>query len=100
MLRRLALAYGSLAPAVLGDAGEEGRLGRPFGAGLYQREVEYLMRHEWARCAEDVLWRRGKLGLLLDDSQAVALQEWMQGWLQHRLAPAGDPAARSRPVLD
>ncbi len=74
---RLARLYGTQAADLLGDARQPGDLGRHFGAGLTAREVDWLMRHEWARTAEDVLWRRGKLGLRLSSSEAQALAAWM-----------------------
>ncbi len=52
-------------------------LGRCFGADLYEREVAYLVAHEWARSAEDVLWRRSKLGLPLSAGKAEALEAWL-----------------------
>ncbi len=52
-------------------------LGRDFGAGLSEREVHYLMSNEWARTAEDVAWRRTKLGLRLTKEQMVALNDYM-----------------------
>ena len=48
---------------ILGNAGALADLGRDFGDGLYEREVDYLVDQEWAMTAEDVLWRRSKLGL-------------------------------------
>ena len=43
-------------------------LGEDHGAGLTDAELRYLVQHEWARSAEDVVWRRSKLGLRLDDA--------------------------------
>jgi glycerol-3-phosphate dehydrogenase len=57
--------HGTLAARVLGD----GRLGEYYGAGLSERELAYLMEHEWARTAEDVLWRRTKCGLRMSEAQ-------------------------------
>jgi glycerol-3-phosphate dehydrogenase len=57
--------HGTLAAQVLGD----GRLGEHYGAGLTEREVGYLMQREWARSAEDVLWRRSKCGLHMSEAQ-------------------------------
>jgi glycerol-3-phosphate dehydrogenase len=79
---RLVRAYGTLAADVLGPATTAGDLGEPFGAGLTAREVDWLMRHEWARTAEDVLWRRSKLGLRLDAAQVSRLETWMGGMSQ------------------
>jgi glycerol-3-phosphate dehydrogenase len=71
--RRLVHAYGTLAPAVLGDATAPADLGRDFGAGLTEAEVRHLVRREWAASAADVLWRRSKLGLRLSTDEATTL---------------------------
>jgi glycerol-3-phosphate dehydrogenase len=76
-IHRLVRSYGTLAAEVLGAASNEADLGRHFGAGLFAREVEWLIRHEWARTAADVLWRRSKLGLLLIPAQVADLEAWM-----------------------
>lgn len=76
---RIAKAYGTRAGLWLHDARAWGDLGRAFGGGLTQAEVDYLRREEWARTAEDVLWRRSKLGLRLDAGQQAALAEYMGG---------------------
>jgi glycerol-3-phosphate dehydrogenase len=65
---------------VLGSAKSRDELGPWFGA-LSAAEVRYLMRHEWARTAEDVLWRRSKLGLVLGPQQKEALAAFMTGAL-------------------
>ena len=57
--------HGTLAPQVLGD----GELGEHYGAGLYEREVEYFVACEWAASADDVLWRRSKTGLQMTPAQ-------------------------------
>lgn len=75
---RLARAYGTRAREILGDANGQADLGRHFGAGLYEAEVRYLMRAEWARTAQDVLWRRGKLGLRFSQQERDALEAFMQ----------------------
>lgn len=49
-----------------------------------RREVAFLRDHEWARSAEDVLWRRSKLGLRLDAAQVARLQAWMGGRIPFR----------------
>ena len=59
--------HGTTAAQVLGD----GRLGEDFGAGLTEREVAYFMEREWARSAEDVLWRRTKCGLHMTEAQCA-----------------------------
>ena len=73
---RLARAYGTRLKRILGDARSLADLGAHFGGDLYQREVEYLVEQEWARSAEDVLWRRSKLGLHLTPAAMQRLREW------------------------
>ena len=75
--QRLAHAYGTRIENVLGKAARLDDLGRRFGADLTAAEVRYLMRHEWAQSADDVLWRRSKLGLRLSEAQAAALASFM-----------------------
>lgn len=76
--RRLIRAYGTDAWALLGEAESAPDLGRDFGATLTEREVIWLMTHEYAREAEDVLWRRSKLGLRLEKGEISALDAWMR----------------------
>jgi glycerol-3-phosphate dehydrogenase len=61
--RRLVRAYGTRAEEVIGNAKSRDDLGRDFGAGFSEAEVRYLVQKEWAKSADDVLWRRSKLGL-------------------------------------
>jgi len=60
---RLARAYGTRIDRVIGDARSLADLGEDLGGGLSARELDYLVAHEWARTADDILWRRSKLGL-------------------------------------
>jgi glycerol-3-phosphate dehydrogenase len=76
---RLAHAYGTRAAPLLGDAKSAEDLGRWFGAGLTEAEIDYLMSSEWARTTEDIIWRRSKLGLRLTSSEVAALDAWMLG---------------------
>ncbi|TVQ53577.1 MAG: glycerol-3-phosphate dehydrogenase [Rhodobacteraceae bacterium] len=76
---RLVRAYGVEAAEVLGGAETAEALGRRFGWNLTEAEVRWLMTREWARTAEDVLWRRSKLGLRLTPEEAAALDAWMRG---------------------
>jgi glycerol-3-phosphate dehydrogenase len=62
-LHRLVRAYGSDLDALLDGASGANALGDDYGAGFSERELEWLVAREWARTAEDVLWRRSKLGL-------------------------------------
>ena len=75
--RRLITAYGTLARLWLGNAAAPADLGRDFGATLTERELRYLMDREWALSAEDVVWRRSKLGLRLSAAQIAAVDDWM-----------------------
>jgi glycerol-3-phosphate dehydrogenase len=75
--KRLVRAYGTDAKVLLGDARAAGDLGQDFGATLTEREVRWLMNHEYARRAEDIVWRRNKLGLRLSTEQIAALNDWM-----------------------
>ena len=61
----------------MGDARGAADLGRCFGADLTEREVDWLMRTEWARTAEDVLWRRSKLGLRITAAEAAAMDDYL-----------------------
>jgi glycerol-3-phosphate dehydrogenase len=73
LLQALARRHGALAYDVLGNAATIADLGQHFGADLYAREIDYLVEHEWAVSAEDVLWRRTKAGLHLDPAQRDAV---------------------------
>jgi glycerol-3-phosphate dehydrogenase len=74
---RLAHAYGTRARKVLDNAASAADLGRLFGDTLTEREVRYLIAHEFARSAEDIVWRRSKLGLRLSASEVKALDDWI-----------------------
>jgi glycerol-3-phosphate dehydrogenase len=73
LLDRLGRAYGTRIQEVIGDATSMTGLGRHYGAGLHEAEVDYLRRVEFARTAEDILWRRTKLGLHIDAAGKAAL---------------------------
>jgi glycerol-3-phosphate dehydrogenase len=77
-VRRLIRCYGTLAWQWLGKAEAPAELGTDFGAGLTQAEVDYLVADEWARTADDILWRRSKLGLRLSAAQVVGLEEYLR----------------------
>lgn len=70
---RLVRTYGTCATTMLGEAAEVADLGTCFGGDLYQLEVEYLKKYEWARSAEDVLFRRTKLGIKFTKKQTTKL---------------------------
>ena len=77
--RRYVRHYGTLAWTLLGEATAREDLGQHFGHSLYAVEVDYLIVHEWAMEAADVLWRRTKRGLRLDAAQVPALEAYMAG---------------------
>jgi glycerol-3-phosphate dehydrogenase len=70
--------HGSRAPKILRDARFAEGLGRNFGGGLTQHEIEYLVAEEWAATAEDVLWRRTKCGLHMSAQQRESVAAFMQ----------------------
>ncbi|HLZ67933.1 MAG TPA: glycerol-3-phosphate dehydrogenase [Aliidongia sp.] len=78
LARRLARAYGSRVDRILGDATDMAGLGRDFGGGLTEVEVTYLRDQEWARTADDVLWRRSKLGLHVPQGTRAALTAFLE----------------------
>lgn len=77
--KRLVRAYGSLVPEILGDAESLADLGEVFGAGLTEAEVRFLIEWEWAKTADDILWRRSKMGLLMSEDEQNRLAEFMGG---------------------
>ena len=79
---RLVRAYGTDAKDMLGNAQTLADLGEDFGATLTEREIRWLMQREYARSADDVLWRRSKLGLRFSKEQVARLDAWMQNALQ------------------
>ena len=87
-LRRLLRAYGTRIADVLGDVAAREDLGRVFGADLTEAELRYLARAEWARTAEDVVWRRSKLGLHLSPEQIEAVDAAMRRIFAHHTQAA------------
>ncbi|HEY1541427.1 MAG TPA: glycerol-3-phosphate dehydrogenase, partial [Xanthobacteraceae bacterium] len=77
--RRLVAAYGTRVKLVLEGVAREADMGPRFGADLTGIELRYLMRYEWAQTADDVLWRRSKLGLHLSKDDAAAVERFMTG---------------------
>ena len=92
-LRRLLRLYGTNARVLLGDAKTIEDLGRDFGAGLCERELRYLVDHEWARAGDDVLWRRTKLGLRLDRAARDAVDEAVRAMAATASPPASDASS-------
>ena len=68
--------YGKRAWNMLGNAQSKADLGQDFGATLTEREIGFLQVEEWARTAEDILWRRSKIGLHMTATQRQAVSDW------------------------
>jgi len=83
---RLAQSYGSDAYRILGDAPSAASLGRAFGQGLSEAEIRWLVEREWARTADDVLWRRTKLGLRMTPAAVRELTAYLRQSRTHRTA--------------
>ena len=79
--QRLVRAYGTRVHVFLDGVRSIEEMGACFGADLYEREVRYLIEHEWAKSAADVLWRRSKLGLRLTSEEAARLESFIAGVL-------------------
>lgn len=69
ILSRYAHSYGSMLEAVLDNATCLADMGEDWGAGLYEKEIHYLLKNEWAQTVDDIIWRRSKLGLFLTPEQ-------------------------------
>lgn len=78
LIARLARRHGTLAAQVLGRSKSEADLGESFGGGLYEAEARWFIEREWAREAEDVLWRRTKCGLHMSPEQRQRFDDWMR----------------------
>ncbi|MBT4626030.1 MAG: glycerol-3-phosphate dehydrogenase [Rhodospirillales bacterium] len=74
---RLVRGYGTQVSEILGDAKSVDDLGQNFGSDLTEAELRWLIRKEWARTAEDVLWRRTKIGLVATEDDQKKLEKWM-----------------------
>ena len=72
----------------MGNARAPEDLGRRFGPSLTEAEVRYLMDQEWATSAEDIVWRRSKLGLHMTTAEQSALEEFVASLLVHHQQPA------------
>jgi glycerol-3-phosphate dehydrogenase len=77
-LQRFVRSYGTLCHRFLQGCERLDDLGEAFGGHLYRKEVDYLMEHEWATTVDDILWRRTKLGLELQDEERARLQHYLQ----------------------
>ena len=77
-INRYSDAYGTLCFIFLEKINSIEEMGEDFGHGLYKREVDYLVEHEWVRTAADLLWRRSKLGLFLSIKQQSHLNQYLK----------------------
>ena len=93
LAERLVRLYGTEVAAILGDAASLDDLGPDFGHGLHAAEIRHLMAHEWARDAEDVLFRRTRLGIRMTAAEIAAVGQWMAA------AQTADEPAANREVL-
>jgi len=84
MLARLVHSYGTQLEGILEGCGSIRDLGEYFGAGLTAAEVNHLLQREWALTAEDILWRRSKLGLHLPAEGVARLDKYLQSVLAER----------------
>ena len=96
LLTRYLSAFGSDVFDMLSGVTTIEDMGRHFGHGLYQIEVAYLVEHEWASSAEDILWRRSKLGLRFTLEQAAALDHWLASNYAAGARQTRKPAAAER----
>ena len=72
---RLARAYGTMIFDMIGTADD---MGEDFGGGLTAREVDWMVGHEWATTVDDVIWRRSKTGLVMDEAQVKRLEAYLR----------------------
>jgi len=77
LITRYVRSYGTLCQKFLNSATGVKDMGKDFGAGLYQLEIDYLLQHEWASNVEDVLWRRTKMGMYLSVEQCAELDAYI-----------------------
>ena len=77
LMERLVRHYGTDVDVLLDGMNNQEDMGLEFGAGLFEAEVRYLMQYEWAMHAEDILFRRTRLGISMTEAQIEALREYM-----------------------
>jgi glycerol-3-phosphate dehydrogenase len=77
LIKRFVRSYGTAARSFLGEAKTLADLGQDFGHGLHATEVDYLIACEWAKSADDILWRRTKLGLRFSTQQTTLLENYV-----------------------
>jgi glycerol-3-phosphate dehydrogenase len=96
MVQHYLRLYGTLTHRLLDGAGALSDLGMHFGAHCYERELRYLIEHEWAQQADDILWRRTKYGLHMTAAEREAVDQWLRKnnqWPPAVLRPSGPSGA-------
>ena len=93
--KRIAHAYGTRAQTMLAGATSLADLGQDFGGTLTEREVRYLMTNEWALTAEDIVWRRSKLGLRMSAAEIAALDAWITAHRERAAVTAREAGGRA-----
>jgi glycerol-3-phosphate dehydrogenase len=86
LLRRYAQSYGTKMDVLMDGIDSIRAMGRDFGGSLYEAEILYLIKHEFAQTAEDILWRRTKLGLYAEKKTMLALEAAMPDYIKERKA--------------
>lgn len=81
LLHHYCRTYGARCLELLRDATATSELGEELCPGLYQKEVEFLVQNEWVNCAEDILWRRTRLGLHASEEDRNRLETWLRAYL-------------------
>ncbi|BBR52666.1 MULTISPECIES: glycerol-3-phosphate dehydrogenase [Pseudomonas] len=84
--KRWAVTYGSRVWRLIEGVSGPEDLGQPIGGGLFSREVDYLIAQEWAVQADDILWRRTKLGLFTSPAEKQALADYLHRAHSNRAA--------------
>lgn len=81
-LKRVVRSYGTISFDIFGDATNIDALGKHFGSGLYEREVNYLIQEEWSRTSDDILFRRSKLGLSYSKDEVKKLNQHLDDFFK------------------
>ena len=81
-LKRVVRSYGTISFNIFGDATNIDALGKHFGSGLYEREVNYLIQEEWSRTSDDILFRRSKLGLSFSKDEIKNLNQYLDDFFK------------------
>lgn len=95
---RLSRAYGTRISEIVGAAKTLEDLGTHYGAGLTRAEVDYLQGHEWAQTADDILWRRTKIGLHMTQPEKDVLSQAVDAQRTAAETQRADRSSRSAPA--